>query len=303
MASDVTHAHDETFLFAFFLSLHAHALTTASLIMTTICALTVPSVVRPATAKRDVSARAFGGKKAGGVAAAVPRAGQTYADVGAAVDAGLLQASAPFEDGIDLFGFFKNIDQAEAQRYADVEITHGRLAMLASVGFIVGEQVEGSSFLFDAQVTGPAVNHFQQVPLPFWIGLGALIFFVETTRVQIAWQSPFDASRLGLMKDDHTPGDYGGFDPLGLSKGKDDEWLDIHRLRELNNGRLAMVAITAMVAQELNTGLNLILSDEVLEMKGGGALKAMEAQCAGAVDENACAKAFEAAVAAGTAAL
>ena len=108
--------------------------------MTTICALTVPSVVRPATAKRDVRARAFGGKKAGGVAAAVPRAGQTYADIGAAVDAGLLQASAPFEDGIDLFGFFKNIDQAEAQRYADVEITHGRLAMLASVGFIVGEQ-------------------------------------------------------------------------------------------------------------------------------------------------------------------
>ena len=36
--------------------------------MTTICALTVPSVVRPATAKRDVRARAFGGKKAGGVA-------------------------------------------------------------------------------------------------------------------------------------------------------------------------------------------------------------------------------------------
>ena len=64
-----------------------------------------------------------------------------------------------------------------------------------------------------------------------------------------------------------------------------------------------MVSIFAMVAQELNTGLNLILSDEVLEMKGGGALKAMEAQCAGAVDENACAKAFEAAVAAGTAAL
>lgn len=121
--------------------------------------------------------------------------------------------------------------------------------------------------------------------------------------MQIAWQSPFDASRLGLMKDDHTPGDYGAFDPLGLSKGKDEEWLDIHRLRELNNGRLAMVAITAMVGQELNTGLNLILSDEVLEMKGGGALKAMEASCAGSVDENACAKAFEAAVAAGTAAL
>jgi hypothetical protein len=37
--------------------------------------------------------------------------------------------------------------------------------MLASLGFIVGEQVEGSSFLFDSQITGPAIGHFQQVPL------------------------------------------------------------------------------------------------------------------------------------------
>ena len=274
--------------------------------MATICSLNVPTIVRSAGAssKRDVRANAFGGKKAAsaGPASAVPRAGQTYANIGAAVDAGLVQGVAPFEEGIDLFGFFNNIDQAEAQRYADVEITHGRLAMLATVGFVVGEQVEGSSFLFDAQVTGPAVNHFQQVPEAFWLGLGAVIFLIETSRVQIAWQSPFDASRLFLMKDDHTPGDYGSFDPLGLSKNRDEEWLDVHRLRELNNGRLAMVAITAMVVQELNTGLNLILSDEVLEMKGSGALKAMEAQCAGSVDENACAKAFEAAVAAGSAA-
>ena len=176
--------------------------------MTTICALTVPSLVRPATAKRDVSARAFGGKKAGGVAAATPPAGQTYADIGAAVDAGLLQASAPFEDGIDLFGFFKNIDQAEAQRYADVEITHGRLAMLASVGFIVGEQVEGSSFLFDAQVTA------RHQPLP----AGALRSGLDSARSSSSWKPPAcrslgrtpSALRLFLMKDDHTPGDYGG---------------------------------------------------------------------------------------------
>jgi hypothetical protein len=64
-----------------------------------------------------------------------------------------------------------------------------------------------------------------------------------------------------------------------------------------------MVAITAMVAQELNTGINLVLADEVLGIKGGGALKAMEASCAGSLDEAACSKAFEAAVAAGTAVL
>ncbi len=64
-----------------------------------------------------------------------------------------------------------------------------------------------------------------------------------------------------------------------------------------------MVAITAMVAQELNTGINLVLADEVLGSKGGGALKAMEASCAGYLDEAACSKAFEAAVADGTAVL
>ena len=227
--------------------------------------------------------------------------GKNYASIQDAVKAGMIGASAPFPEGLDILGFCNGIDGSSLQRYREAELTHGRVSMLATVGFLVGEQVEGSSFLFDAQVTGPAVNHFQQVPLPFWLGLGALIFVVEASRVQTAWQSPFDASRLFLMKDDHTPGDYNGFDPLGLSKNRDEEWLDIHRLRELNNGRLAMVAIVAMISQELVTGLNLILSDEVLEMKGGGALKAMEAQCAGTADENACAKAFEAAVAAGTA--
>ena len=57
-----------------------------------------------------------------------------------------------------------------------------------------------------------------------------------------------------------------------------------------------MVAITAMVAQELNTGINLIPADEVLgfNVKGAG-LKELEAACAGQPDEAACAKAFEAA--------
>ena len=151
----------------------------------------------------------------------VVTAGKTFADISAAVDAGLVKGCAPFEDGLDAFGFFNDIDQAEAQRYADVEITHGRIAMLASLGFLVGEQVEGSSFLFDANVTGPAINHFQQVPGTFWGLLGAFVFTVEANRVQTAWQNPFDAEKLFLMKADHTPGDYNNFDPLGLSKGKD----------------------------------------------------------------------------------
>jgi len=63
------------------------------------------------------------------------------------------------------------------------------------------------------------------------------------------------------------------------------------KLKEVNNGRVAMVAISGMVAQELVNGLNLIPADEVLEMGKAGALEAMEAQCTGATNEAACAKA------------
>merc|ERR1712216_34316 len=86
---------------------------------------------------------------------------------------GLKGATAPFPEGLDVLGFCNGIDGASLQRYREAELTHGRVSMLATVGFLVGEQVEGSSFLFDAQVTGPAVNHFQQVPTPFWFAIGA----------------------------------------------------------------------------------------------------------------------------------
>uniref|UniRef100_A0A7S0XC12 Chlorophyll a-b binding protein, chloroplastic n=1 Tax=Mantoniella antarctica TaxID=81844 RepID=A0A7S0XC12_9CHLO len=236
----------------------------------------------------------FAAKKVAEVGKVKTNDNKKFANISAAVSAGAIQGCAPFPDGIDVFGFYNEIDEKEAQRYADVEITHGRVAMLASLGFLVGEQVEGSGFLFDANVTGPAINHFQQVPATFWGLLGALIFTVEANRVQKAWQNPFQADKLFLLKDDFTPGDY-QFDPLKLSAGKDVEWLNDKKLKELNNGRVAMVAISGMIAQELVNGLNLIPADEVLEMGKADALVAMGAQCAGTVDEAACAKAFEAA--------
>merc|ERR1719158_572050 len=65
-------------------------------------------------------------------------------------------------------------------------------------------------------------------------------------------------NRLWTMKADHQPGDW-GFDPLGL-KPKD-AWLERRELqwkdmqnKELNNGRLAMIAAAGMIAQELATG-------------------------------------------------
>merc|ERR1719436_2363494 len=58
----------------------------------------------------------------------------------------------------DPLGFAEKADEGTLKRYREAEITHGRVAMLAVVGFLVGEAVEGSSFLFDASITGPAIT-------------------------------------------------------------------------------------------------------------------------------------------------
>jgi hypothetical protein len=93
------------------------------------------------------------------------------------------------------FGFFDpldfaaNADAATMKRYREAEITHGRVGMLAVLGFLVGEFVEGSSFLFDAQISGPAITHLNQVPPPFWILLTTGIGASESTRLNIGWVS------------------------------------------------------------------------------------------------------------------
>lgn len=249
----------------------------------------MPALVTMMAAKPTVRATTASGD--------VFQKGKNYASIQDAVKAGMIGASAPFPEGLDILGFCNGIDGASLQRYREAELTHGRVSMLATVGFLVGEQVEGSSFLFDSQVTGPAVNHFQQVPTPFWFAIGIVIALAESTRVQAGWQDPGQSDKLFLLKDGYTPGDL-NFDPLGLGAGKSAEELDVLRLKELNNGRIAMVAISGMIAQELVDGLNLLPADIALEL-GNGDLQAMQKTCAGMVDEAACAKAFEAALEAG----
>ena len=65
--------------------------------------------------------------------------GKKYADIKEAVKAGAVAGCAPFPEGVDAFGFFNGIEAREAQRYADVEITHGRIAMLAIAGMVAQE--------------------------------------------------------------------------------------------------------------------------------------------------------------------
>jgi hypothetical protein len=158
----------------------------------------------------------------------------------------------------DPLGFAAKADGATLKRYREAELTHGRVAMLASVGFLVGEAVEGSSFLFDASIQGPAITHLAQVPAPFWAILTILIGAAEQTRAEIGWVDPKDVpiGKAGLLRTDYAPGDI-GFDPLGL-KPSDPEAFEIMQTKELQNGRLAMLAAAGFIAQELADGKGIL---------------------------------------------
>jgi Chlorophyll A-B binding protein len=158
----------------------------------------------------------------------------------------------------DPLGFGSKADAPTLKRYREAELTHGRVAMLASVGFLVGEWVEGKSFLWDASVSGPAITHLAQVPTGFWLILVSAIGFSEIQRAKIGWVEPGDVpvAQAGLLRDDYIPGNL-GFDPLGL-KPDDAEAFEIMQTKELQNGRLAMLAAAGFMAQELVDGKGII---------------------------------------------
>jgi hypothetical protein len=151
----------------------------------------------------------------------------------------------------DPLGFADKADENTLKRYREAEVVHGRVAMLATAGFLVGEAAAGSTFLFDGSIKGPATSHLSQVPSPFWVALVFFISYAEFVRAQIGWVEPeaVPVDQPGLLRASYTPGDL-GFDPLGL-KPTDAFEFKLMQTKELQNGRLAMIAASGFMAQEL----------------------------------------------------
>jgi len=132
--------------------------------------------------------------------------------------------------------------------YREVELKHGRVAMLAALGFLVGENFHP---LFGGDIDAPAYLAFQQTPLQtFWPAVVAAIAIPEIFSV-FSFNSPLGGEPWSV-KSDRLGGDL-NFDPLGL-KPEDPAALKEMQTKELNNGRLAMLGAAGMIAQELVTG-------------------------------------------------
>ena len=174
----------------------------------------------------------------------------------------------------DPFGFANDASLEEMKMFREAEVTHGRVSMLAVLGFLVQERVH---FLFVDPGTdiGPAIRHLDQVRAVnpwFFEVLTFAIALAEARRSTYGWKSPFgpeikDALEpgfgtkknpdkpllvIGFLQDGYYPGDV-GFDPLGLKPKGAAEFAEM-QTKELQNGRLAMLAIAGAVAQELVDG-------------------------------------------------
>jgi hypothetical protein len=180
--------------------------------------------------------------------------------------AGLPGAVAPLGD-FDPLGFTKDLTVQQIKKYRESEVTHGRVGMLAVLGFLVGENFHP---LFGGAILGPANTHLAQVQeaAPFFFAfLVASIATSELGRANIGWVEPVEAMNYNsdneikgsfgaLLRDDYYPGDI-GFDPLGLKPTDPTEYAEM-QTKELNNGRLAMLAAIGMIVQEQVTHSTLL---------------------------------------------
>jgi len=157
----------------------------------------------------------------------------------------------------DPFTLSSQCTEGELLYFREAELKHGRVCMVASLGFVVQERFHpffGGNDVWDgvAAIRAPTVA---EVGL-FWPVLLVTLAIPEFASIGRIDYASDSAGFTPSLKAGEVPGEL-GFDPLGL-RPKDDpeEWEKLQN-RELLNGRLAMIAAAGMIAQELFTGLPL----------------------------------------------
>ena len=171
-----------------------------------------------------------------GAGLAAVRGSRTQTNAAAAVEAEppLFQPSEQFGATqplgfFDPLGFTQVGDEKGFRKLRVSEIKHGRVAMMASIGLVAQHFVK---FPF-----------FENAPAGFSImdkGEGVLGFFgifLACAPLELWWRE----------NPEKEPGNYG--DPFGVNMYNDEM-----RMKELNNGRMAMISVLGIFAAEMATG-------------------------------------------------
>jgi hypothetical protein len=122
----------------------------------------------------------------------------------------------------------------------EAEIKHGRVAMLATLGYVFAEFVKLPGDVHQVtslQAHDVAVKSGALGQVLIWTSV------LECVGMIALYQSMNGSER--------APGDF-KFDPLGFAK--DEKTLKDYQLKEVKNGRLAMLAFSGIVTQAALTG-------------------------------------------------
>ena len=198
---------------------------------------------------------------------------------------------------------FQLVHKRVLLKYRESEIKHGRLAMLSTLGFTVQEShhplfpdvggmaithmeqlralpppttglLGGFTFLADAiggQSSTDVAAYVGSLSMPLnYIAVCAFLTAFEIAALRRNWtrwgnaeyKHQYDQNiGIGNLKTTYENGDY-GFDPLRLQPTEANERRDMQE-KELNHGRLAMIAAIGMIGQEYLTGLPIRTSIEL----------------------------------------
>lgn len=132
-------------------------------------------------------------------------------------------------------------DFVDVRFLREAELKHARLAMLGTLGFIATEFVKLPG---EVHAVSPVAAHNAAVASGAMTQILLLIIVLESISV-VALQETLAGRR--------TAGDF-GFDPLGFSFMKPDKVKNDLALKELENGRLAMLAFGGIVTQAVLSG-------------------------------------------------
>ncbi len=144
------------------------------------------------------------------------------------------------------FDPFRFSDFAPMDFLREAELKHGRICMLAWTGFVavdLGARIYPLPAAYEGLTSVTAhdalVQYGAMGQLFLWIGVAETLSSVAL--IQMLYE-----------ESGREPGDY-GLDPLGFLQGKSEEEVNRMKLRELKNGRLAMLAFSGACTQAVLT--------------------------------------------------
>ena len=157
------------------------------------------------------------------------------------INSAIIAGDTPPLGFFDPLNFSEKFEKYDVQYLREAELKHGRYAMLASLVIPLSER-------FSSEL---GINQFQNLDSTYkYVALGSVLVY-EFAHLLNGWKNPI--TDTFELKEDYQPGDIG----LGLFDPEDDKTVELMN-KELNNGRLAMIGVLGMIAQELVTQQQLL---------------------------------------------